>query len=79
MNHLKRTFLSGPLAGPLKARYIRTPKNQPVASYFDEQGFTRAEEAPLADGPEQVRYQLARGEIELLPCDWITVEEEVPA
>ncbi|MGD2069076.1 MAG: HAD-IIIC family phosphatase [Gemmatimonadota bacterium] len=79
MNHLKRTFLDGALAGPLRARYIRTPKNQPVASFFDDQGFRRMTEDPGGDGPEQVRYELARGEVELLPCDWITVEEEVLA
>lgn len=79
MNHLKRTFLGGALAGPLKARYIRTPKNQPVASFFDDQGFRRTAADPGGDGPEEVRYELARGEVELLPCDWITVEEEVLA
>lgn len=88
MNHLKRQFLTDPSATRLEAMFIPTPKNVPVQSFYDDQGFTRVPrgggrhvKAVGSDepGPAAVCYVLTQENVRPVPCDWITVEEGIAA
>jgi len=71
MNHVKHRLLDG-RALDLRARYVPTPKNQPVETFFDDQGFHLCERH---DSGEK-HYALGRSEVQLRDCDWIRVLSE---
>ncbi len=76
MNHVKGRLLEGTVGLELRGRYIPTPKNKPVDSFYEDQGFRIIENRPNG---EKV-YVLRRSEIQMKSCDWIrVVSEEVPA
>jgi FkbH-like protein len=76
MNHIKGRLLEGTVGLELRGRFVPTPKNKPVESFYEEQGFRVIENRPSG---ERV-YVLRRSEIGMKACDWIrVVTEEVPA
>ena len=73
MNHVKQRLLAQG-AGELRATYVPTPKNKPVETFFDDQGFRLLE----AGDEGEKRYALRREEVEMRECGWIQVAESSP-
>ncbi|HEX5759851.1 MAG TPA: HAD-IIIC family phosphatase [Thermoanaerobaculia bacterium] len=69
MNLLKRRLLDDPQAADLRARFVPTPKNKPIESYLDEQGF---QVIARRDGGETL-YVLKRDDARLADCGWMRV------
>jgi FkbH-like protein len=76
LNHVKARLLEHRGLIDLRARYIPTPKNQPVENLFESHGFRIVETRPNGEK----LYALGRSEAKLEKCDWIEVlTEEVAA
>jgi len=70
VNHLKEVYLLAGEDAGLRACFVPTKKNLPVADLFEREGFAIA--ASLDTGEK--RYLLAREQAVLRPCPHITVE-----
>lgn len=72
MNHVKQRLLQDRSGLELRGRYIPTPKNGPVETFYDEQGFRLLESSPAGEK----LYGLRRDEAKPVPCDWIRVTQD---
>lgn len=72
MNHVKQRLVEDRSGLELRGRYFPTPKNRPVETFYDEQGFRLLESASSGEK----LYGLRRDEVRLLPCDWIRVTHD---
>ena len=72
MNHIKQRLLEDRSGLELRGRYIPTPKNKPVETFYDEQGFRLLESSSSGEK----LYGLRRDEAKLAPCDWIRVTRD---
>ncbi len=69
MNHIKHRLIEDRSGLELRGRYLPTPKNKPVETFYEQQGFRLLESAPSGEK----LYGLRRDEVRLEPCDWIRV------
>jgi FkbH-like protein len=69
MNHIKRRLVEDRSGLELRGRYFPTPKNKPVESFYEQQGFRLLESSPSGEK----LYGLRRDEVRMEPCDWIRV------
>lgn len=69
MNHIKHRLVEDRSGLELRGRYLPTPKNKPVETFYEQQGFRLLESAPSGEK----LYGLRRDEVRLEPCDWIRV------
>ncbi|HET9227020.1 MAG TPA: HAD-IIIC family phosphatase [Thermoanaerobaculia bacterium] len=72
MNHIKQRLLEDRSGLELRGRYIPTPKNEPVETFYDEQGFRLLESSSAGEK----LYGLRRDEARPVPCDWIRVTQD---
>ena len=72
MNHIKQRLLEDRSGLELRGRYIPTPKNGPVETFYDEQGFRLLESSSAGEK----LYGLRRDEARPVPCDWIRVTQD---
>ena len=75
MNHVKHRLIDEPGHLELRGRYVPTPRNQPVETFYEDQGFRLLERR---DSGEKL-YVLRRIEARVKPCDWIEVGQDVMA
>jgi FkbH-like protein len=76
LNHVKSRFLDDRANLEMRACFMPTPKNKPVETFYEDQGFRVLERG---EAGEKV-YSLRRAEVHLVDCDWIRVNyEEVVA
>lgn len=75
MNHLKHRLMDEPGHLELRGRYLPTPRNQPVETFYEDQGFRLLERRETGEK----LYVLRRHEARPKPCDWIEVVEDVMA
>ncbi|HEX6903291.1 MAG TPA: HAD-IIIC family phosphatase [Thermoanaerobaculia bacterium] len=75
MNHVKRRLMDEPGHLELRGRYAPTVKNNPVETFYEDQGFRLLERR---DGGEKL-YVLRRIEARVKPCDWIEVGQDAMA
>ncbi|MFL6196103.1 MAG: HAD-IIIC family phosphatase [Thermoanaerobaculia bacterium] len=75
MNHLKHRLLDEPGHLELRARYLPTAKNQPVETFYEDQGFRLLEKRETGEK----LYVLRRNETRETPCGWIEVVEDALA
>jgi FkbH-like protein len=75
MNHVKHRLLDEPGHLELRGRYLPTPQNKPVETFYDDQGFRLLERR---DSGEKL-YVLRRTEAREKPCEWIEVVQDVVA
>jgi FkbH-like protein len=69
MNHVKHRLLEDRSGLELRGRYLPTPKNRPVETFYEQQGFRLLESSPSGEK----LYGLRRDEVRIEPCDWIRV------
>lgn len=69
MNHVKHRLMEDRSGLELRGRYLPTPKNKPVETFYEQQGFRLLESSPSGEK----LYGLRRDEVRLGPCDWIRV------
>lgn len=69
MNHVKHRLIEDRSGLELRGRYLPTPKNKPVETFYEKQGFRLLESAPSGEK----LYGLRRDEVRIEPCDWIRV------
>ncbi len=69
LNHVKHRLLEDRSGLELRGRYVPTPKNKPVETFYDQQGFRLLESSPCGEK----LYGLRRDEVRIEPCDWIRV------
>ena len=72
MNHVKHRLLDEPGHLELRGRYLPTPRNKPVETFYDDQGFRLLERR---DSGEKL-YVLRRTEARERPCEWIEVVQD---
>lgn len=72
MNHIKQRLLEDRSGLELRGRYIPTPKNKPVETFYDEQGFRLLESSSSGEK----LYGLRRDEAKRVPCDWIRMTQD---
>jgi FkbH-like protein len=72
MNHVKHRLLDEPGHLELRGRYLPTPRNKPVETFYDDQGFRLLERR---DSGERL-YVLRRTEAREKPCEWIEVVQD---
>jgi FkbH-like protein len=75
MNHVKHRLLDEPGHLELRGRYLPTPKNKPVETFYEDQGFRLLERR---DSGEKL-YVLRRIDTREIPCEWIEVVRDVMA
>jgi FkbH-like protein len=75
MNHVKHRLLDEPGHLELRGRYLPTPKNKPVETFYEDQGFRLLERR---DSGEKL-YVLRRIDTREIPCEWIEVVQDVMA
>ena len=75
MNHVKHRLIDEPGHLELRGRYVPTAKNQPVETFYEDQGFRFLERR---DSGEKL-YVLRRIEARVKPCDWIEVGRDAMA
>jgi FkbH-like protein len=72
MNHVKQRLVEDRSGLELRGRYFPTPKNKPVETFYDEQGFRLLESSSSGEK----LYGLRRDEVKRVPCDWIRVSQD---
>jgi FkbH-like protein len=69
LNHVKHRLLEDRGGLELRGRYVPTPKNQMVETFYEQQGFRLLESSPCGEK----LYGLRRDEVRIERCDWIRV------
>ncbi|MES1245333.1 MAG: HAD-IIIC family phosphatase [Acidobacteriota bacterium] len=69
LNHIKHRLMEDRSGLELRGRYLPTPKNTPVETFYEQQGFRLLESSPSGEK----LYGLRRDEVRLGRCDWIRV------
>lgn len=72
LNHVKSRFLEERANLEIRACFMPTPKNKPVETFYEDQGFRILEKG---EAGEKI-YTLRRAEVELRECDWIRVNHD---
>ena len=72
MNHVKQRLLDEPGQLELGGRFVPTARNQPVAAFYEDQGFQVVERR--ASG--ETLYLLRRGQARRQDCGWIEVVQD---
>jgi FkbH-like protein len=72
LNHVKSRFLDERANLEMRACFMPSPKNKPVETFYEDQGFRVLERG---DAGEKI-YTLRRAEVRLQECDWIRVNHD---
>ena len=75
MNHVKQRLVEEPGHLELRGRYVPTPRNQPAATFYEDQGFRLLERR---ESGEKL-YVLRRTDARPKPCDWIEIVQDAMA